>query len=154
MGSYRFWNAQYFGDENVGKAYMIEDLHYTHFIKEYHYGNSRIDFLLKNDAKCLLEVKGCTLIKDGMALFPDAPTGRGRKHIEELIEAKKDGYRAAILFLIMRKDAMAFAPNEGMDPRFTESLKNAFDTGMGILLYAIEFDGRNFSLRGEIPISW
>ena len=66
--------------------------------KEIKYKNSRIDFLL--NGKMFLEVKGCTLEKNGMALFPDAPTLRGRKHLKALIDAAENGYDAAILFLI------------------------------------------------------
>ena len=82
--------------------------------REYTYGKSRIDFFLtktlekgktspEKDDKMLLEVKGCTLVEDGHAKFPDAPTVRGKKHLEELIKAKKEGMNTAVLLIVMLK---------------------------------------------------
>jgi sugar fermentation stimulation protein A len=80
--------------------------------REYTYGKSRLDFLLSNNnVKMLLEVKGCTLVENGLAKFPDAPTTRGKRHLEELMLARSEGLNAAVLFLIMREDAVEFTPN-------------------------------------------
>ena len=68
---------------------------------EYTYGDSRIDFYMeRKDEKYLMEVKGCTLERDGIGYFPDAPTERGIKHIQELIKAKKAGFRSILAFVI------------------------------------------------------
>lgn len=109
--------------------------------REYTYGNSRLDFLLSNnvlDEKILLEVKGCTLVGDGLAKFPDAPTIRGKRHVEELIKAKEEGLNSTILFLILRDDANQFSPNWEMDPEFSETLKTAHEKGVNIIAYSFE----------------
>lgn len=112
--------------------------------REYTYGNSRLDFLLSTqmesgaDEKLLLEVKGCTLVEEGLAKFPDAPTLRGKRHVEELIKAKQEGYNSAVLFLVMRDDAVEFSPNWEMDPEFSKVLKIARETGVDIIAYSFE----------------
>lgn len=108
--------------------------------REYTYGNSRLDFLLSNisDEKLLLEVKGCTLVEDGLAKFPDAPTLRGKRHVEELIKAKDEGYNSAVLFLILRDDATKFTPNWEMDPEFSGALKKAREKGVIIKAHSFE----------------
>jgi sugar fermentation stimulation protein A len=116
------------------KGYSIEK-------REYTYGNSRLDFSLTNEEtseKLLLEVKGCTLVEEGLAKFPDAPTLRGKRHVEELIKARQEGYNSAVLFLIMRDDAVEFSPNWEMDPEFSKALKIARETGVDIIAYSFE----------------
>lgn len=99
-------------------------------------GKSRIDILLKNgDKKCYIEVKGVTLVPNGIAKFPDAPTSRGVKHIEELIELKKSGIDTGIFFLVQREDALKFMPNGDTDPLFAKTLKKAKKAGVDILIY-------------------
>ena len=95
---------------------------------------SRFDFYVedKND-KIFLEVKGVTLNIDGEARFPDAPTERGAKHLLELIEAKKRGYRACILFVIAMKGCSSFAPNAATDPKFAKALLQAHEAGVEVL---------------------
>lgn len=108
--------------------------------REYTYGNSRLDFLLSNNAdeKLLLEVKGCTLVKEGHAKFPDAPTLRGKRHLEELIKAKQENFSSAVLFLILRDDAEEFSPNWEMDPAFSETFKTARENGVITVAYSFE----------------
>ncbi len=117
--------------------------------REYTYGKSRLDFLLKNqkDQKMLLEVKGCTLVEKGIARFPDAPTLRGKKHLEELTHAKDDGFKSAVLFLIIRDDATEFTPNTIMDPDFAVALKNANEKGVHIVAYSFKNIKRKNSLH-------
>ena len=103
---------------------------------EHTWGRSRFDFYLgKGERRILLEVKGVTLEQDGLARFPDAPTLRGAKHLEELSRARAEGYESYILFLIQMKGCRAFAPNEGTDPAFAAALRAARDAGVGILCY-------------------
>jgi sugar fermentation stimulation protein A len=114
------------------RDYLIEK-------REYTYGNSRIDFLLKDgNNKMLLEVKGCTLVEDGVAKFPDAPTIRGKKHLEELVASKDDEFEASVLFIIIREDADIFEPNINMDPDFTRALRIADERGVNILTYSFK----------------
>jgi len=99
--------------------------------REYNYGKSRIYFLLTNHetGKMLLEVKGCTLVEEGLAKFPDAPTIRGKKHLDELTHSIAAGFESAVLFLIIRDDALEFTPNTVMDPDFSAALSNANEKG-------------------------
>ncbi len=105
------------------------------FIKpETKYGDSRLDFYLENeDEKMFLEVKGVTLEIDGTAKFPDAPTERGRKHLGELIKAKQNGYRSAVIFVVQMKGCKCFMPNNENDPEFAKELKRAYESGVEII---------------------
>ena len=121
---------------------------------EVRYKTSRLDFRLKLSIGDIvwLEVKGCTLAKNGVALFPDAPTTRGRRHIEELIKLKEDGYRAAVLFLVMRADARCFAPNQSMDPEFAKSFKQAVEKGVEIYPIKMDYDGEKIWYKVCVPL--
>ncbi len=138
--------------ENLLKNNLIKDLAgYKIEKREFKYGGSRIDFLLDGNKKCLLEVKGCTLAKGDIAMFPDAPTARGRRHIMELIDAIGKGYEAAILFLIMR-NASAFSPNWYIDRDFSSTLKKAYEKGVKIIACRIRFKEKEVYYAGEIPV--
>ena len=103
---------------------------------EYKYGASRIDIYVEDgNRKALIEVKGVTLENNGIASFPDAPTERGIKHINELIKATGDGYEAYILFVIQMKQIKEFTPNYITHKEFGEALQNAQKSGVKILAY-------------------
>lgn len=99
--------------------------------------NSRIDIYLENsdDDCCYVEVKGVTLIVDGEARFPDAPTQRGAKHLKELMKLKKDGKRCVVFFLIQHPAGKFFRPNWENDPAFSQILNEAYENGVEILVY-------------------
>lgn len=100
------------------------------------YGNSRFDIYLETETdKIFVEVKGVTLEKDGTALFPDAPTERGVKHLKELQKAVADGYKAFVLFLIQMDNISRFEPNRITHHEFAEELKNAQKNGVTVLAY-------------------
>mgnify|MGYP004466467833 FL=1 len=100
------------------------------------YGNSRFDFYLESqDRKIFMEVKGCTLEKDSVVLFPDAPTLRGVKHIEELSHCIDEGYEAYIMILVQMSDVKYFTPNYDTHPEFGEALEKASRKGVKILCY-------------------
>lgn len=121
---------------------------------EHFYGHTRFDFLLRGDAEhCLLEVKSCTLVRDGVAMFPDAPTKRGARHVLELAKAKNDGYRACILFIIQRRDAYVFKPNDEVDKAFGENLRQAVKSGVEVYAYTSEFVGDKIMLRGKVEVA-
>lgn len=121
---------------------------------EFKFGNSKFDFFLTNGIeRCILEAKFCTLVKNGKALFPDAPTERGRRHVLELIKAKEGGYRACILFLIQRPDADSFSPNDEVDPKFGEVLREALKHGVEIYAYRSCFDGKSIKLLNYIGLT-
>lgn len=100
------------------------------------YGNSRFDFYIESqDRKIFMEVKGCTLEKDGVVLFPDAPTLRGVKHIRELSRCLDEGYEAYIMILVQMSDVKYFTPNYDTHPEFGEALEKAAQKGVKILCY-------------------
>lgn len=118
---------------------------------EYPYGHTRFDFLLSNGHEhCLLEVKSCTLVKDGVAMFPDAETKRGSRHVKDLLEAKNEGYRACILFVIQRTDASVFSPNDEADPEFGKVLRHAATQGVEVYAYCSEFVEDRIVLREKL----
>ena len=82
-----------------------------------------------------MEVKGVTLDVNGTAMFPDAPTERGVKHLDELVHASCDGFGTAVLFVIQMKGISAFSPNVERHPAFSEALKRAQEHGVHILAY-------------------
>lgn len=100
------------------------------------YGTSRFDFYIETPAEQIfMEVKGVTLEEDGIVRFPDAPTERGIKHIEELIAATKAGYQAYLLFVIQMKQVRYFVPNDVTHPAFGEALRRAQAAGVHLLAY-------------------
>jgi len=102
------------------------------------YGKSRFDLYYENDdlgTKGFIEVKGVTLEIEGMVKFPDAPTTRGTKHVLELIESMKEGYKSYILFVVQLSPANYFTSNEVTDPDFAQALIKAKDAGVGILCF-------------------
>ena len=104
---------------------------------------SRIDFLLDGVP---LEVKGVTLVKKDLALFPDALTERGTRHVKEIIECK-----GKILFLVFR-NAKYFGPNQETDPKFTQKLSEARSKGIQIITAKISFDGFRLYYEGKMPL--
>ena len=100
------------------------------------YGNSRFDLYVEaGDRKIFIEVKGVTLEEDGVCRFPDAPSDRAVKHLEELIRAKKEGYEAYVFFVIQMKGVSYFTPNTDTHPAFAEALRRAKEAGVEILAY-------------------
>ena len=100
---------------------------------ESRFGSSRLDFYVESEKeKCFVEVKGVTLENNGVASFPDAPTERGRRHLEELITAKEQGYRAVVLFVVQMKGCRCFVPNADNDPDFAEALRTARSKGVEV----------------------
>ena len=98
--------------------------------------NSRIDIYLANEnEECYVEVKGVTLVVGNEARFPDAPTERGAKHLNELIKLKKQGIRCCVFFLIQHPIGQFFRPNWQNDPKFSQTLNDAYDAGVEILVY-------------------
>jgi sugar fermentation stimulation protein A len=116
---------------------------YDNIKAEVKYRNSRIDFLAED--KIWIEIKGCTLSKNNVALFPDAPTKRGLKHLNELIELKEKGYEAHIYFLIFAK-ALYFSPNYETDPNFSNKLYEAVDKGVKVFPLLFSFKNNTIIL--------
>ena len=116
-------------------------------------GGGRADFLLaQGRRRCLLEVKSVTLVEEGVALFPDAPTIRGRIHLEHLIAARRRGLGAAVLFVIQRSDVRAFTPNQDADPEFTQALRRASRAGVRVYAMRCRVDLKGVRLDRPVPI--
>lgn len=104
--------------------------------REVVYGNSRFDLYIESgERKIFMEVKGVTLEENNVVRFPDAPTQRGVKHIQELEKCIKDGYEAYLIFVIQMEDVDYFTPNRDTHPEFAEALKTAEKAGVHILAY-------------------
>jgi sugar fermentation stimulation protein A len=110
---------------------------YNRVKREVKYGkNSRIDLLLgKEDKLCYVEVKNVTLVEDEIALFPDAITERGTKHLNELMQVVNEGSHAVMFFVVQRQDASLFRPARHIDPLYSATLRQAFESGVEILVY-------------------
>lgn len=112
---------------------------FTWIKREKTYGQSRFDFYIETlKEKIFIEVKGVTLEEEGIVRFPDAPTQRGVKHIEELVSATKEGYKCYILFVVQMAKARYFTPHEAKHPEFAKALVSAAQNGVGILAYTCE----------------
>ncbi len=119
------------------------------------FGNSRLDFYIETqERKIFMEVKGVTLEENGVVCFPDAPTERGIKHIMELIEAKKEGYEAYLMFVIQMKNVRYLIPNDVTQKAFGEALRRASREGVQLLAYdcLIEPDGLWIGSEVEIRL--
>ncbi|WP_435923063.1 DNA/RNA nuclease SfsA [Paenibacillus sp. DYY-L-2] len=104
--------------------------------REVTFGGSRFDlYFEKGDEKGFIEVKGVTLEENGVAMFPDAPTARGAKHVLEMAEAVREGYAGVILFIVQTPGCHAFVPNRNMDALFADALSQASRQGVRILAY-------------------
>ncbi len=107
---------------------------YTFVKREVKFGDSRFDIYAENkNEKCFVEVKNVTMKVGNYALFPDSVTIRGRKHLETLIEVKKSGIRAVMLYVIQRMDVDIFGPAKDIDPEYAKSLKKAIDNGVEVI---------------------
>jgi sugar fermentation stimulation protein A len=122
---------------------------------EWTHGRSRIDFLLARDVRKLaLEVKSVTLVEDGVALFPDAITARGARHVRELAElARQDRWEAAILFVLQRDDAHRVEAARSIDPAFADALAEAKKAGVRILGRRCRVTLDQLELAGPVPAS-
>jgi len=121
--------------------------------REVAYDHSRLDFQLSGpEGICWVETKSVTLVEKGTALFPDAPTSRGRRHLEILIELKEKGHQAAVVFVIQRPDALLFAPHREADPDFTNALNKAAVAGITVRAFTCRVSLTEIAIAGEIPV--
>ncbi|MHA1209899.1 MAG: DNA/RNA nuclease SfsA [Candidatus Freyarchaeota archaeon] len=139
--------------EALRKGVLEEFSEYSTITPEFKYHGSRIDFLLENGKRsCLVEVKSCTTVINGVALFPSAPTLRGRRHLVELMKALEEGYRSCVLFVVQRTDAKVLRPHDQIDRKFGETLREASEKGVEVYAYFSEFREREITIRGRIPV--
>jgi len=143
----------YLLEEAIKKGKIPELSGYQQINREASWGTSRFDLILrgKDRKDCLIEIKSVNLVREGVALFPDAPTTRGRRHLEELGEAYQKGFRAVTFFLIMREDAVVFSPHDEMDPPFGRALRESLSRGMEIMVRSCRFSGYRVEVGDSLP---
>jgi len=123
-------------------------------VPEYLYRDSRIDFYVETESeKILIEVKGVTLEEDGVALFPDAPTERGVRHILELCKSVEEGYRAYIIFVIQMDGIRYFAPNKKMHEEFADALSLAKKMDVSILALECSVGKDSISIGNNVEVA-
>lgn len=121
--------------------------------REVTYGDSRFDLYYEKGAeRGFIEVKGVTLQQGGLAMFPDAPTARGTKHVLQLAEAVQAGYTGAVLFVVQMKGCHGFTPYREMDPAFADALEEASRQGVQILAYEAAVTEQEIVLGGSLPV--
>lgn len=117
------------------------------------FGNSRFDFYFEHGGKkAFLEVKGVTLEKDGAVFFPDAPTERGTKHLNELCDCIEQGYEAYAFFVVQMKNVKAFSPNDSTDFAFGKALRAAADKGVKIICYDCSVTENEMLIEAAVPV--
>lgn len=126
---------------------------WTSLEREVRFNSSRLDFRLRwGKEVCYLEVKSVNLVQSGHALFPDAPTERGARHLRELREAVHCGFRAAVLFVIQRSDATSFSPHEERDPDFARELRAASQAGVRIVACRCSVTRKEIRISASVPV--
>ena len=125
----------------------LDTQNFDKVIPEYTYGRSRIDFYMEIGAeRFLAEVKDCTLELNGVGLFPDAPTERGVKHIQELIKAQREGFNSSLVFVVQMDGVNVVKPNIDTHPAFAEAFDEAKKSGVNI--YALPCHIESDSITG------
>jgi sugar fermentation stimulation protein A len=120
--------------------------------REVSFGDSRFDLYAENETEqCFIEVKNVTLKEGCYALFPDAVTSRGKKHLETLIMAKKEGFRGVMLYIIQRMDVSVFAPAREIDPAYAAALKKAVEAGVEVFPIQVLVTPERLTIHKKLP---
>jgi len=116
--------------------------------------HTRLDLLLEKGPKekCYVEIKNCTLVEEGIAMFPDAVTTRGQKHLDELVDLVSCGHRGVIFFLIQRMDATVFRPAEMIDPIYAQKLRQAVKKGVEVIAMDTIINTRMIRIKNHVPV--
>jgi len=139
--------------EAIEQGNIKELLGYDAIRTEVPYGeNSRIDILLQGKTDCYVEVKNVTARDGKYAIFPDAVTARGTKHLNELVAMVKAGHRAVMLFCIQRNDVELFRPAAEIDPVYAKTLATAINNGVEVLAYSVAISAEEIKLTTAIPV--
>lgn len=141
--------------EALAAGRLAELAGYSHVQPEVRVGASRLDFLLSggpNGQRCWLEIKSVTLVEEGCARFPDAPTTRGVKHLEELVTLRRAGERVAVGFVIQRSDALRFAPHASADPAFADALRRACTAGVEVYAWRCAVSLDAIAITGPVTV--
>jgi len=126
---------------------------YTKVLREVKFEDSRFDIYAENDyGQCFVEVKNVTLKEGKYALFPDAVTIRGQKHLKTLMEVQRIGMRAVMLYIVQRMDVEVFAPAREIDPDYASLLKQAVEAGVEIIVMQAKVTPDSITLVKRLPI--
>ncbi|MCI8648044.1 MAG: DNA/RNA nuclease SfsA [Firmicutes bacterium] len=139
----------------LGRTLLLPDMDKLEAVKaETMYGKSRLDFYVEDEKgqKGFVEVKGVTLEENGVVRFPDAPTERGLRHMEELIKARREGYLTYILFVVQMKGVLYFEPNDKTHLAFGEMLRKADKSGVFVLAYDCRVTRDSMALDEPVDI--
>ncbi|MBN2746336.1 MAG: DNA/RNA nuclease SfsA [Bacteroidales bacterium] len=138
--------------EAISQNQIPELTNYDSVKREVKYGDSRFDIMAENSEEiCYVEVKNVTLKEGNYALFPDAVTTRGTKHLNTLMEAKRAGHRAVMLYIVQRQDVEIFAPAKSIDPNYSKTLIEAFQSGVEVLAYQAIVTEQDITIGKKLP---
>ena len=139
--------------EGVANGHLQQFAGYTDMRREVIFGDSRLDLMLEGPlGLCYIEAKSVTLVTNGVGLFPDAPSTRGAKHLRTLETVLEAGHRAAVVFVVQRPDASAFATSDPSDPDLADALRSAVAAGVEAYAYNCEVTERSIRLDQALPI--
>jgi sugar fermentation stimulation protein A len=139
--------------ESIGNKAFPDFAAYSLLKREPTYRSSRFDLLLGRERnRCLVETKSVTLVNAGVALFPDAPTERGARHILDLTEVIGEGYETWLVFICQRRDARFLSPNRLTDPGFAEALNTGCSVGLKVFAFNCEVNEKEITLKERIPV--
>jgi sugar fermentation stimulation protein A len=142
--------------EAIAEERISQLLGYEAIRQEVRYGqNSRIDLLLENPATrqcCYVEIKSVTLREKQAALFPDAVTTRGAKHLDELAKVRSHNRRAIMFYLVQREDCEYFSPADSIDPLYGEKLRAAIEKGVEIVAYCCQLSSEGIQVKQPLPV--
>ena len=126
---------------------------YTEVKREVTWEDSRFDIMAKNEREtCFVEVKNVSMKEGDWALFPDAVTTRGRKHLETLIRVKEAGIRAAMLYVVQRSDVSKFGPADAIDPEYGLALRKAVKNGVEVFVVQVKVTPEEISIQRQLPM--
>ncbi len=138
--------------EAISEGKISELSGYTHVKREVKFGDSRFDVYAENEKeKCFVEVKNVSMKEGKYALFPDAVTVRGQKHLKTLMEVKAKGIRAVMLYIIQRCDVERFAPAREIDPVYAKALSKAYKAGVEIIPMQAKVTNESIELVAKLP---
>ncbi len=139
--------------EGIERGRVMEFEGFDRVDTEVRLGDSRIDMLLSGaGSRLYVETKSVNKVVDGSALFPDAATARGAKHLRSLLAAVESGHRAAVAFVIQRADAARLVPDEKSDLSFCETLRRAVEGGVEVSAYGCSVTREEIAIRNRTPV--
>jgi len=139
--------------EAISAGLITELSGYTNVKREVVFGDSRFDIFAENEnEQCFVEVKNVSLKEGKYALFPDAVTTRGQKHLKTLMEVKAAGIRAVMLYIVQRTDVEVFAPAIDIDQEYAKGLKQAVNAGVEVIVFQVEVTPEEIYIKKKLPV--